>query len=356
MSDFRFESAFALRFLFLIPLMYLLYVLFAKKLEKRLNLFLGVRLKPMLTSSISFTKRKWKFYLELCILTLMIIAYARPQSGEGRQKIKNEGVELVFLVDVSNSMLAEDIRPSRLEFAKSELIRLIEMSTGNRIGIVAFANSAVLLSPLTTDQDALKMYIDSLSPDVVSTQGTNFTRALDEVRDAFHRGGASEDTVTSVTRAIIIASDGEDQEEGAIKTAQKLVDEGIHIFTLGFGTTEGGAIPVHDAQGVLRGYKRDKSGQVIMSKTQGTVLKDLARMGQGSFHHASFQGDAIAALQKDLLELKRTQFESGEVRSYNEHFQFILFLAFLFAVLELWLGERKLQGRIWKGRFEVSND
>jgi Ca-activated chloride channel family protein len=356
MSDFRFESAFALQGIWLLPVFYFLTRFFTKKFEKKLSQSLSDKLKPFLTASLSVKRRLFKNRFELLVLALMILAYARPQSGEGRQQVKNEGIEILFLVDISNSMLAEDVRPSRLEVMKTELERFIEMSSGDRMGLVAFAGSAVLLSPMTIDQDAIKMYVESLSPNAVSTQGTDFAKALQEARDAFQRGGLGQEEGLQVTRAIVILSDGEDQEPGALKLAEELQRDGIHIFSLAFGTEQGGAIPVKDEMGVLRGYKRGADGQVVMTKTKGTVLKDLAKAGSGSFYHATFQGDAVTKLRSDIEDLKKSQFESGEIRSYNEHFQVLLMLALAFALFELWLGERRARGRIWKGRFEVAGD
>ncbi|MCB0350177.1 MAG: VWA domain-containing protein [Bdellovibrionales bacterium] len=356
MSDFRFESSYVLSFLWLLPVLYFVSKFYAKRVEKHLSKNLSAKLRPLLTSSVSLSKREWKFRLSLIVLMFLILAYARPQNGEGRQKVKNEGIEILFLVDVSNSMMAEDIKPSRIELAKNEINRFIDLSSGDRMGIVAFAGSAVLLSPMTTDQDAIKMYVDSLSPEVISTQGTDFTRALKEAKEAFSRGGLGEQEDTQVTRAIVVVSDGEDQEPGAYEEAKILSKEGIHIFTLGVGTEQGGAIPIRDNQGVLRGYKRGKDNQVIMSKTKGTVLKELARIGEGAFHHATFQSDAVKAIRSDIEKLKKSQFESGEIRSYSEEFQIFLILALLVAIFEIWLGERKEVGRIWRGRFEVAGD
>lgn len=354
--SFRFASGGALYWLWLIPLLFVVSYYYTQRINKKLISNLSAKLKPFLTSSVSANKRRWKLRLELLVLALMVLAYARPQTQEGRQQIKNEGIEILFIVDVSNSMLAEDIRPSRLQLAKSELTRLVDMSSGDRMGVVAFAGSAVLLTPMTTDHDAVKMYIDSLEPNAVNTQGTNFSKALSEAYEAFERGGLGEQENSQVTRAVIIASDGEDQESGAEEEIKKLVNKGIFIFTIGFGTEQGGAIPIRDDQGVLRGYKRGADGQVVMSKTKGTVLKDIAREGKGSFHHATFQGDAIKEIRKDIEQLKKSQFESGEISSYGEEFQSLLILALIFSIIELWLGERKPRGRIWRGRFEVAHD
>jgi Ca-activated chloride channel family protein len=355
-SDFRFESPWALQLLWLLPLAYFFSKWALRRHGKILKQVLGEKLAPFLTSSVSDRRRRLKRGLELLALGCLIVAYARPQTSEGRQQVKNEGIEILILVDVSNSMLAEDVRPSRMELIKNELNRLIDSSGGDRMGLVAFAGSAVLLSPMTNDKDAIKMYIESLSPNAVSTQGTNFKAALNEAREAFRRGGLGDQEGGQVTRAILIASDGEDNEPGAIEEARKLKDEGIHIFTVGVGTEEGGAIPMQDAQGVLRGYKRGSDNQVILTKTKGTVLKDLAKVGEGSFHHATFQSEAMLAVRSDIEKLKKAQFESGEVASYNELFVVFLWLALVLATVEVLLGDRKARGRIWKGRFEVASE
>lgn len=356
MNDFRFESPRAMQLLWLVPVLFLLSRLWAQRVREQIGRALGAKLQPFLTASLADNKRRFKEYLELIVLILFIICYARPQSGEGHQTVKNEGIELMFLFDVSNSMMAEDVKPNRLAFAKSEVNHFIEISGGDRIGLVAFAGSAALLSPMTTDQDAIKMYIESLSTDSVSTQGTNFAKALREAHEAFSRGGLGEQEGAQVTRAIVIVSDGEDNEPGANDEAEALAKEGIHIFGLAVGTEEGAAIPMRDDQGQVRGYKREKNGQVIMSKTNGAPLKELARVGKGSFYHASYELDAVKAIHNDIDKLQKSQFENGEVRSYNERYQPLLLLAVVLALIEIVLGERRAVGRIWRGRFEVQSD
>jgi Ca-activated chloride channel homolog len=356
MNEFRFESAHSLFLLWLVPVIFFLTIYLAKAVRQNLVKSLGLKLTPFLTASLSVNRRSLKMWLELIALGLFIIAYARPQVGEGRQQVKNEGVEIVFLFDVSNSMLAEDVKPNRLQFAKNELTRFVDSAAGDRMGLVAFAGSAALMSPMTTDQDAVKMYIESLNTDSVSTQGTNFAKALREAHDAFARGGLGDQVGAQVTRAIVIISDGEDNEPGANDEADAIAKEGIRIFTIAVGTEEGSAIPMRDDQGQVRGYKRDKSGQAIMSKTTGAPLKELARIGQGSFYHASYSTDAVKAIYDDIDKLQKTQFETGEVRSYNEYFQPLLFAAIVIAILEMLLGERRPKARLWKGRFEVADE
>jgi Ca-activated chloride channel homolog len=353
MSDFRFESPNVFFWLWLIPILVGVTFYLNKQAQGKLQKALGAKLLPYLASSVSHKKRRLKLILEMLVLTLMIIAMARPQSGEGRQKVKNEGIEIVFLVDASRGMAADDIKPSRLAFAISELKRLVDLSGGDRFGLVGFAYSAVLMSPMTPDQSAVKMFLESLTTQSVSTQGTYLSRALDEAKEAFKRGGVDDDNA-AVTKVIIVATDGEDHEQGAIDTAAKLAQEGIHVFVLGVGTEQGSPIPEKDDHNQVRGFHRDRSGQVVVTKMNPQMLRELAAAGKGSFHHATFQNDAVAELRADLEKLQKSQFADGEIKIYQELFQPLLILALLLALIEIILGERNPSGRIWKGRFEVS--
>lgn len=352
--EFRFQNPTAFQILWLVPLIVGLSWYLGRAQLRKIQKSLGARLTPFLTSSISRSRRRMKLLLQLGVLTFFVFSLARPQSGESKKKIKSEGVEIMLLVDVSNSMLAEDARPSRLELAKRELSRLMDMMEGDKVGLIAFAGSAVLLSPLTPDRAALKMFIDSLIPNSVSTQGTEFRKALQEAGTALIRGGAEATAESSVTKVIVIASDGEDNEPGAIDAAKELVDKGVRIFSLGFGTEKGAPIPVRDERGNLRGYKKDRNGQTVMSTTKGTVLKTLAAEGRGSFHHVTFGGNAVSRLYDEIKTLERSQFETAEVTDYDENYQGLLLVGIILALLEWLLGERRRTGRLWRGRFEVA--
>lgn len=352
--SFRFENLAAFQFFWLVPLLIGLTWFLTRAQRAKIKKQIGERLFPFLTASISSTRRWWKMTLEILVLVSFVFALARPQSGESKKKVKSEGVEIMLLVDVSRSMLAEDTRPSRLELAKKELSRLLDMMEGDRVGLIAFAGSAVLLSPLTTDRPALKMFLESLSPEAVTTQGTEFRKALDEAGSALSRGGVEETDQSVVTRVLVVASDGEDNEPGAMQAAKELAEKGARIFALGFGTEKGAPIPLRDERGNLRGYKKDKSGKVIVSTTKGTVLKALASEGQGAFHHVTFGGDAVSALYNEIKQLERSEFDNAEITDYDENYQWILFLGLLVAGIEIFLRERRKTGRIWRGRFEVS--
>ncbi len=350
---FRFENISAFQWLWLIVLLFVLTLWRDRWAGKILNHKIGARLSPFLTKSLSLKKRKLKRFLEALVLILFIVAWARPQAGQSKQEVKTEGVEILFLVDVSESMLADDVKPNRLEQAKAELIRVVDQMLGNKIGVVAFAGSAGLISPLTTDPGAVKMYLESLTTESVSSQGTNFQQALEVADKAFERGGIESDDVVKVTRVILIASDGEDNEPGAIKAAEDLVQKGVKIFSVAYGTEKGGTIPVRDGMGYLKNYKKDRQGQTVITTVKGDALRELAKKGQGSFYFATFGGNHVRQMSEDIAQLEKKQFESSVAVQYDERFQWPLLVALIFAILELILGDRRTNFRLWRGRYEV---
>lgn len=350
----RFANPQAFELLWLIPIIIVAAWFFERRARARLTKTLGDRLAPFLSASVSTHKRWLKLGLRLLALTFFVVALARPQMGKGQQEVSARGVELVVAIDVSNSMLAEDVKPSRLMHAKAEITRLLDMLSGDKVGLIAFAGSAVVLSPLTTDKSALKMFLDSLSIESVENQGTNIKKALDEARRSFDRGGVESDETIQVSRVILIASDGEDHEKEAIEEARKLASDGTRIFTIAFGTEKGGPIPVRDERGFLRSYKRDRSGQNVITTVKGDFLRELAQVGKGSFHHATFGGQEARQIKADLDKLEQAEFDTSLTTSYDEKYQIPLAIGFLIALLELLIGERQSGSRIWRGRFEVS--
>lgn len=350
----RLENPAALQMLWWIPVLIFVAWLTTRTQRRRLAAAISVKLMPMLIASVSVPRRRVKTALQLLVLTFFVIALARPQSGETKQKVKSEGVEIMLLVDVSQSMMAEDVRPSRLELAKKEIARFIDLAGGDKVGLVAFAGSAVTLSPLTNDKAALKMFIESLSPTAVSTQGTDFKRALTEAKSAFARGGVDPGDDGVVTRVILIASDGEDNEQGALDVARELAGDGVRIYTMAYGTERGGVIPMRDGRGNLVGTLRDKTGAEVVTKVGGDALKNIATEGRGQFYHVTFGGEAVRSLLTDLGRLQKSQFDDAEITSYDEEYQTYLIIAILLALIELVLGERARKGRLWRGRFEVA--
>ncbi len=322
------------------------------KLRKLKRVF-GGKSGSFLVASLSTSKRRWHLFLQFSALACFLVAMARPQLGAHQIEVKQSGVELIIAVDVSNSMLAEDDKPSRLDHAKHEISRFIDLLSGDRVGLIAFAGSAILVSPMTSDHSAIKMYISSLTTQSVTTQGTNFKAVIEEALRAFERGGVEGINGVKPTRALVITSDGEDNEPGAMAEIKKASDAGVRIFALGFGSARGAPIPLRDDRGGLTGYKKDGGGQIVMSIPSDSGLAKLARTGNGSYYHATFEETEAKNLVNDLDQLQKADFKSHTSTEYDEKFQIPLLLGLLLAFLDFLFGDRNKVFRPWRGRFEV---
>lgn len=343
----------AFYFLIAVLILAVIYILFEKYFAVKLDSAFGKKVAAYLTQNLSLSKRRIQFGLQVFGLIFIIVALARPQAGESQQEIKSEGIELLILADVSDSMMAEDVRPSRMAQMKIELSKLLDLMPGNKIGIIAFAGSSALLSPLTSDPNALRMYIDSLDTHAVSSQGTNFEIALSYAKEAFEKGGVTQDLKSRTTRVILVASDGEDQEKGALETAKFLVKDGIKIFTIAYGTEKGGAIPVRDRQGNMITYKKDNTGQTVLTQVHGDFLKSLAEAGGGKFYFSYFDGDHLKNFVKDVGEFEKSQFQSSMMTQYEEKFTFPLLLGIVLLFASLLMTDRKPDSSLWKGKYET---
>lgn len=352
-SILRWGNAEAFYWLIAVAAMLGVYFYFERWSQKKLAAAFGVKVAEYLSQNVSLSRRRLQVVLQAMALVFLIVAMARPQAGESQQEVKSEGIELLIVADVSESMLAEDVRPSRLVQMKIELSKLLELIPGNKIGIIAFAGSSALLSPLTSDPNALRMYIDSLDVDSVSSQGTNFETALAYAQEAFEKGGVTQDGQSRTTRAILVVSDGEDQEKGALDAAQKLSESGIKIFTMAYGTEKGGAIPEQDRFGNKTGYKKDSSGQTILTQVKGKFLGDLAQVGGGRQYFAQFNGDHLKQFVNDLGELEKTQFQSSVSTQYEEKFTWPLLIGLMILFVSFFINDRRLYNHEWKGRYEV---
>jgi len=331
------------------------YFLVEKKFEKQLGQHFGAKVVPWLRSRVSQSKRRLKLSLEIIAVSFLLLALARPQMGQSEQEIKSEGVELMILSDVSESMLAEDVKPSRLEQMKIDLSKLMDLMPGNKTGLIAFAGSAALMSPLTSDPTALKMYLQSLDTYAVSTQGTSFETALSYAKEAFEKGGVTQSQNLKTTRVIIVASDGEDQEQGAIETAQELVKSGIKIISIAYGTEKGGSIPTRDQFGNLTGMKKTQSGETIITQVKGDFLKQLAEKGQGHFYFARFNGDHLKQIVQDINQFEKMQFDSSTVVQYDEKFIFPLIVGLMILIISFFVNDRNREQMQWRGRYEYES-
>ena len=259
-------------------------------------------------------------------LLFLIIALARPQKLDQMLSKKTKGLEIILMTDVSQSMLASDVKPSRLDVMKAQLSRFVEASQGqHRIGLIAFAGSAFFIAPLTQDLNLIQNYISSLSVHTVSHQGTNFKVALEKVEKAFQGGSVQR---PEVSRVLIIASDGENHETGALDQVSLLRSKGIHIFTLGFGTQKGGIIPLAE------------KGEVV-SQFKPRSLKEFAKIGKGVFYHVHSSSDIVSQLNQDLNKLKQFSFSEKRFLNHQELYMYFLALSLLFLFLYFLVSEVK---------------
>ena len=350
----KWENPSALYFLIVVIFYATIYIALEKHFTKKLDSAFGKKVASYLTQSLSITKRRIQIGLQVLGLIFLILALARPQAGESQQEIKSEGIELLILADVSESMMAEDVRPSRLAQMKIELSKLLDLMPGNKIGMIAFAGSSALLSPLTSDPNALRMYVDSLDINSVSSQGTNFETALSYAKEAFEKGGVTQDPTSRTTRVILVASDGEDQEKGALEVAKTLASGGIKIFTVAYGTEKGGAIPVRDNYGAMTGYKKDASGKTVLTQVHGDFLKSLADVGGGQFYFSYSNGDHLKKFVSDVGEFEKSQFQSSMMTQYEEKFTFPLLIGLILIFISLFITDRKPNAALWKGKYETT--
>lgn len=262
----------------------------------------------------------------------IVLGLFRPQLGSQKMELNAEGVEVVFVIDVSKSMAAEDIKPQRLKLAQIQLKKLTEILDGNRMGLIAFAGQVGVISPLTQDIGALNLFIDSLDFNIFSEQGTNIAFALQEAKDLLTRGGGGEKNRTKV---VVLITDGEDHSGEATAAIAELKNADIRTFVIGVGTNEGGKIPIRDQFGQTTGYLK-QGGQTVLTKPNFQFLKELSSLGGGGFYKLDFGNVANQALVKDFENLKKSKFESQSFEVKGEYFQYFLFIGLIFLIISFY--------------------
>lgn len=297
--------------------------------------YLGAK-DSFLSSSISSSKRIFKLVLSFLVLVLLVLSLARLQGEGEKREIPRRGSAILIMLDVSHSMLAEDVRPNRLAFLKQELSRLIKMSTGDQIALGFFAKSAYLISPFTPDLSAVQSYLKDISTDYSSRQGTDFSKLFDLTAELFERQKELE------FKAVLIASDGEDHSPKTKQKVQALLkDQNIRFFTLSVGTKSGKVIPIRDYKNQVREYKKDSRGNLVVSRSNPEFLKKLSLWGKGAYYHLDYGGRSIEKLRSDLNLLKKQNFDKYTETRKKEYYQWFLLLAVLLALGEIFLNDRK---------------
>ena len=253
--------------------------------------------------------------------------------GTKLETVKRQGVDIVFALDVSKSMLAEDIAPSRLDKSKQIITRIIEKLGSDRIGIIIYAGNSYPLLPITTDHAAAKMFLQNAYPDMVSSQGT-------AINDAIGRGITYFDNDEQTNRFLFIVSDGEDHEENKTTLAKEAVEQGIKIYTIGVGTEKGGPIPIKE-NGTVISYKKDNKGEVVITKMNPEVLQGIADEGNGKYINGNKTQETIDFVEKLLLKAEKSEFETKQFSDYKDQFQWFIGFALLFLMIDVLMLEKK---------------
>lgn len=269
-----------------------------------------------------------KFILLLFAYVFIVLGFANPQLGTRQEKIKREGIDVILALDVSNSMMSEDVKPSRLDRSRNFISNFIDKLSNDRLGLIVFAGNAYMQMPLTVDYSAAKMYLRTINPGMIPTQGTNFADAIELARQGFVKGDNSH-------KALIIITDGEDNEGGVDEKLVEAATEGIRIFTIGVGSENGSPIPVGND------FKRDESGNIVLSKLNSAMLQDLAVKGNGKYFLLGSGTDEVDAVLKELKGISTKEFEEVVFTDFDDYFQYCLAIAAVLLILEWWMTERK---------------
>ena len=293
--------------------------------------FGDVALVRKLTLSLDAGKRLFKRFLILFAIFVIVLALCQPHFRKKEITVERKGIDVMILLDVSRSMLAKDIAPTRLDKAKLELETLVEKLGGDRIGIVAFAGDAFIQCPLTTDHNAVKLFISSVNPDLLPVPGTMIGRALQVGLRAFM-------DEQKEFKAMILLTDGEDQGSDPMAQAKAAEEAGIRIFTIGIGTSSGGTLPSEFERGAL---KKDTRGNIVLSKLDETLLKKVATETGGMYYRASRGEIEIDDLTRRIRQMTQKGLKKDKSFEYEENFQLFLILALAALLLEMLLSERK---------------
>lgn len=319
---FRFESPAYLWLLWSIPVLAIIRFVCYKLRRKKLLRFGEMSLVNRLMPNVSKIRPSVKFWLLVAALALMIVMLARPQMGSKISHEERNGIETIIAMDISNSMLAEDVVPSRLQKSKMLVENLVDHFTNDKIGLVVFAGDAFVQLPITTDYVSAKMFLQDINPSLIQTQGTDIARAISLSMNSFTQQ-------KGLGKAIILITDGEDHEGGALEAAKEAKKKGINVFILGVGSSNGAPIPLGNGD-----YMRDNAGNTVMTALNEQMCRDVAKAGSGTYIHVDNTSDAQEKLNDELSRLQKGETDSVVYSEYNEQFQAFALLALILLIIE----------------------
>ncbi|WP_224484183.1 vWA domain-containing protein [Robertkochia aurantiaca] len=331
--------------LLVIPAVVLLFLIYQFWKRRRQKQFASAELLNKLSPERSLFKPVLKLLIVCLALASLVVGLANPKVGTKMETVKREGVDVVFAIDVSKSMLAEDIAPNRLEKAKRIVSEIINSLASDRVGIIAYAGQAYPQLPITTDYSAAKMFLQGMNTDMMSSQGTAIDQAI-ELAQTFY------DDQDQTNRVLFLISDGEDHSQRAVEAVEAAVEDGIKIFTIGVGTGKGGRIPLR-RNGVIESYKKDNKGDVVITRLDEETLKAIAANGNGVY----IDGDNTETVKETVTEilagLDKKEFESKQFADFKDQFQWFIALALLLLIIDIFLLERRTA---WLKKLNLFNE
>ena len=326
---FRFENPIYLWLLLIIPILIIMKIMMWYVQRKKLSRIGNPTLLKELMPDVSKFRPWVKFLLLIAALSSLILALARPQFGSKISHEKRNGIEAIIALDISNSMLAQDVQPSRLDKSKLMIENLINSFINDKIGLVVFAGEAYVQLPITSDYVSAKMFLSDITPNLISAQGTDIARAIRVSLSSFTQQ-------KGVGKAIILITDGEDNEGGALEAVKEAKEKGVNVFILGVGDSKGAPIPLGNGE-----YLKDNHGKTVMTALNENMCKEIAQAGSGTYIHIDNTSLAHEQLNNELSKLQKGDSDAVVYSEYNEQFQIVALFSFILLLIEVCLLERK---------------
>lgn len=328
-----------------IPVIWLIYTILHVWKKRMQRKFADAKLLKRLSPNQSVFKTILKLGVVSLAIAAMAVAMVNPKIGSKLETVKREGVDIVFAMDVSKSMLAEDIAPNRLEKSKQLVTQIINNLASDRVGIIAYAGKAFPQLPITTDYSAAKMFLQSMNTDMMSSQGTAINEAIELAKTYY-------DDEEQTNRVLIIISDGEDHSDVSASVAEEASEEGIRIFTIGVGDAKGGPIPIK-RNGVVLNYKKDNKGETVITKLNEKTLMDIAEEANGVYINGKNTNEVVESIRDILNNMDKKEFEAKQFADFQDQFQWFLGFAILLLFIDIFLLERKTA---WLKKLNLFNE
>ena len=329
----------------MIPILFLVFLIFRRWQKKSIRKYFDINTIKFLSPEISNSKPLLKFIIISFALLMLVISLVNPKIGTELKTVKREGVDIVFAIDVSKSMLAEDIAPNRIIKSKRIVSELFNNLGSDRVGIIAYASTAIPVLPITTDFSSARMFLESLNTDMLSSQGTSIAEAINLSKNYFN-------DENQTNRVLCVISDGEDHEIQNNNLSDIAKEAGITIISIGVGSPNGAPIPIKEND-IVKSYKKDDKGEVVITKLNENILKDMATQTGGIYFKGDNTNSVVSSIVDELKEMDKQEFESKQFVSFKDQFQWFLFVGLFLIILDVVVFERKTY---WLDKLNLFNE